>query len=264
MSRLKGTNSAKRKDGSIYYRSSITYKNKHISLGSYSEALDAHHAYLLANDLLSNTSITLEHYKAPSLLSFQKWVVLINYRTTGLYFNSPILLKRNYFIYYLSQTHALYFDVDDLFYYSNHPIHRRQGYYFVNDYGMQVNLLSRYGIRNHCVKGKDYIFTDGNDRNFRYDNIDVLNPYHGIEIEHKNNRTLYKARIHLNGNTIIGRYSDAVTAAIAYNKAIDFVRLHSISQKRFEKNFIEAMTTEDYKSIYATITIGPNLKKLIP
>ncbi len=112
----------------------------------------------------------------------------------------------------------LYFDVDDLFYYSNHPIHTRQGYYFINDYGMQINLLSRYGIKNHSIEGKDYRFIDGNQFNYRYDNIEVMNPYNGIEIEQKSTLTYYKAKIHLKGNYIIGRYQNIHKAAIAYNK----------------------------------------------
>lgn len=35
---------------------------------------------------------------------------------------------------------------------------RRGGHLFVADYGMQVNILNRYGIKNYAVKDKDYIF----------------------------------------------------------------------------------------------------------
>ena len=33
---------------------------------------------------------------------------------------------------------------------------RRNEHYFVADYGMQVTILNRYGIRNYGVLGKDY------------------------------------------------------------------------------------------------------------
>ena len=57
---LAGAYLATRKDGSVYYRSNITYKNKHISLGSFSTEDDAHTAYLEAFTLLSST-IKLEN-----------------------------------------------------------------------------------------------------------------------------------------------------------------------------------------------------------
>ena len=46
---------ATKKDGSIYYRSSITFKNKHISLGSFSTEDDANNAYLEALELTSSS-----------------------------------------------------------------------------------------------------------------------------------------------------------------------------------------------------------------
>ena len=41
-----------KKDGSVYYRVSITYKNKHISIGSYDDEFLASAAYAIANDIL--------------------------------------------------------------------------------------------------------------------------------------------------------------------------------------------------------------------
>lgn len=259
MSQSKGVYITNKKDGTIYYRSSITYKNKHISLGSFSTLKVAHTAYTIATDLLIEGTYAISDYKADFPLTFDKWVVLINYRDNGYYFKSPIYLHKNYFVYYLSPEQELYFDVDDLFYYSNHLIHSRQGYFFVNDYGMQINLLSRYGIKNHAVQGKDYDFIDGNPLNYRYDNIKVINPYHGIDIEQKNTLTLYKARIHLKGNYIIGRYRDIHTAAIAYNKAVDYVKSHHISKKNFYKNYIDHLDPTTYKAIYTTIQLPKSI-----
>lgn len=42
---LPGVYPAKRKDGTPYFRAGIHYKNKHISLGSYTEESLAHNAY---------------------------------------------------------------------------------------------------------------------------------------------------------------------------------------------------------------------------
>ena len=35
---------------------------------------------------------------------------------------------------------------------------KRGGHLFVADYGMQINIMSRYGIKNYAVLGKDYRF----------------------------------------------------------------------------------------------------------
>ena len=52
---------ATKKDGSIYYRSSITFKNKHISLGSFSTEDDANNAYLEALELTSSSYSIKRH-----------------------------------------------------------------------------------------------------------------------------------------------------------------------------------------------------------
>ena len=57
---------AKKKDGTLYYRSSITYKNKHISLGSFDTEEQAHQTYLEAN-LLLTSALTLDDISNASL-----------------------------------------------------------------------------------------------------------------------------------------------------------------------------------------------------
>ena len=171
---------AKKKDGSIYFRSSLTYKNKHISLGSFETEDQAHQTYNEANMLL-NSALSLEDVShATSHLPFDKAVTLINFRDNGLYIGTPIYLRKNYFSYYLSENEELKFDIDDLFYYSSHRILRRQGHLYVNDYGMQVTLLSRYGIRNHAVCERDYYFANGDSMDLRYSNIILVNRYYGV------------------------------------------------------------------------------------
>ena len=49
---LPGVFQAKKKNGTIYYRSSITFRSKHISLGSFPDESSAHSAYLEAKTLL--------------------------------------------------------------------------------------------------------------------------------------------------------------------------------------------------------------------
>ena len=73
----KGVFRAKKKDGTVYYRASLTKNGKHISLGSYADALQAHHAYEQGLLLLSDNALTLQSYEKASPLSFEKWVSLI-------------------------------------------------------------------------------------------------------------------------------------------------------------------------------------------
>ena len=118
----KGVFRAGKKDGTVYYRASLTKNGKHISLGSFSDALQAHRAYEQGLLLLSDPSLTLQSYEKVSPLSFEKWVSLINLRDNGLYIGNPIYLGQQLFYYYLSPHHVLKFDMEDLFYYSSHKI----------------------------------------------------------------------------------------------------------------------------------------------
>ena len=134
----KGVYTATKKDGTLYYRSSITFQNKHISLGSFSSEDEAAAAYLEAEKLVRTHILTLERFGKNCTLSFAKWVCLLNFRDNGMYIKTPIYLKDNYFYYYFSLNDYYIFDIDDLFYYSTHSIMRRGGHLFVSDYGMQV------------------------------------------------------------------------------------------------------------------------------
>lgn len=74
---LPGVYTATKKDGTIYYRSSITYQNKHISLGSYASEDTANQAYQKADALLRDPSVSFEHALAHrGVLSFDKTVTL--------------------------------------------------------------------------------------------------------------------------------------------------------------------------------------------
>lgn len=90
MPQLPGVYQAKKKNGTLYYRSSLTYRAKHISLGSYDTAESAHEAYLLANRILQDQSQEIARYHQDSVLLFEKWVCLINFRDNGIYFSNPI------------------------------------------------------------------------------------------------------------------------------------------------------------------------------
>ena len=73
----KGVYTATKKDGTLYYRSSITFQNKHISLGSFSSEKLAATAYLEAEKLLRTHVLTLDRFEENCTLSFAKWVCLL-------------------------------------------------------------------------------------------------------------------------------------------------------------------------------------------
>ena len=251
---LPGVSINTKKDGTTYYRSSITYKNKHISLGSFSNEEEAFQAYLDALNLTKTSSITINNDFSSYTLPFSKIVSILNFRDHGLYFKTPIYVEQNYFLYFLDQETDLKFDLDDLFYYSTRTISVRKGHYFVADYGMQVTLTSRYGIRSHAVKGRDYVFVNGDETDYRYSNIEIINPYFGVTKVIHRKRESYRVVIHLNGNFTIGYYRDLTKAAIAYNKAVDAAKDAGI-KKNFQINFIDDLTNRKYAQIYSQIQL---------
>ena len=247
---------ATHKDGSIYYRSSITHRNKHISLGSFDTEDTASNAYLEASGILSSKESLEDALANAQLVAFDKIVSLINYRDSGLYIGNPIYLRKNYFSYFLSEDEELKFDIDDLFYYSSHRILRRQGHLYVNDYGMQVTLMSRYGIHNHSVLNRDYYFANGDQTDLRYSNIVLINRYYGVSrYLTKNKQVRYRVKIHINGNYTVGTYSSEVKAAIAYNKAVDLAKSAGID-KNFPENYIEDVSAKEYADIYVKLKIS--------
>jgi len=253
-----------KKDGTTYYRVSITYKNKHISLGSSEEYETARSRYELATSILRNNRFTLKDYNNTNQsLDYEKWIILMNFRDNGLYFKTPIYLSKHFFTYYVDRNLEIEFDVDDLFFYSTHKIFKRGNYLFVNDYGMQLNVLTRYGIRNYASKGKDYIFVDSNQYNMKYENIEIVNPYTGVEKVIKDGSTIYKAKIHLQGYVTIGHYKSIHKAAIAYNKAVDFMLRYVCPAKKYTKNYVDNISNDEAEYFYTSIKLPEYLIKLV-
>lgn len=255
---LTGVYTAKKKDGTIYFRASLTYRNKHISLGSHEVKEKAHGIYLTASALLNDSSIRLEDYTEDSPLAFLKWVCLINFRDNGIYFSSPIYIRPRFFYYYFSPTAFFIFDKDDLFYYSSRRISRRGGHYFVADYGMQVNIMSRYGIKNYAVEGRDYRFINGNSNDLRYENIEIINRFHGVNVVQEKGRTRYRVKIHVKGNVKVGTYDTEMEAAIAYNKAIDLLKKAGID-KDYSPNYMEGISPDVYADLYNSVQVSSRL-----
>lgn len=255
---LTGVYTAKRKDGTVYFRASLTYRNKHISLGSHLQKEQAHEMYLAASTLIKDDSLQLEDYKENSPLAFSKWVSLINFRDNGIYLATPIYIRPNFFYYYFSPADFFLFDKDDLFYYASRKISRRGGHYFVADYGMQINILNRYGIKSYAVEGRDYRFINGNRNDLRYENVEVINRFHGVQAIQEKGKTLYQVKIHVKGNVKVGVYPSEVEAAVAYNKAIDLLKKAGID-KTYTPNYMENMSPDAYASLYSSIRVSSRL-----
>lgn len=259
MSLLPGVYEAIKKDGTLYYRTSITYRNKHISLGSYTTEDMANHVYLMATDILRHNKYGMDDYKLSYGLSYDKWVVLINFRDNGMYFKNPVYLKSKFFIYYYNKKILLKFDIDDLFYYAHHKIMKRGGHLFVSDYGMQVNILSRYGIKNYAVLGRDYRFVNGDETDYRYGNIEIINRYHGVIKDIIKGLPTFTTKIHIHGDFIVGRYKSEIEAAIAYNKAATLLKSKGV-HKEFPENYISEIDEIEYARIYHMVRISKKIR----
>lgn len=255
---MKGVFTAQKKDGTVYYRASITYRKKHISLGSFDTMAAANAAYTEADRLLNRDRLTISQYRDTSPLPFEKWVILINFRDNGIYFGTPIYARPRFFYYYLSPVDVLKFDIDDLFYYAKRKIMKRSGHLFVADYGMQVNILNRYGIRSFAVAGKDYLFLNDDDTDFRHENLAIINRYQGVSEVFYKGKKRYRARINVPGYYVIGHYHSEIDAAIAYNKAIDVLKKRGV-QKNYTPNYIDGLSPSLYADIYSHLKISDKI-----
>lgn len=259
---MKGVYITRKKDNSIYYRVSLTFKGKHISLGSYDDEKAANLAYEEGKQVIE-LALTPDDYKPSMVIYHDKFIVLSNFVTNGIYFATPIFLRKQYFEYYLSETTILKFDRDDLFFYASHKIQKKGGYLFVSDYGSQYKILSRYGIKPFAVYERDFIMVNGDKNDYRYSNIKIINNYTGVIAKTASGKTVYEALVHINGNYIIGRYDDEITAAIAYNKAVDYLKANGI-KKSFIKNYIISYKKEQYDEAYKKIKIKNTIKAIRP
>ncbi len=249
------------KDGTPSYRASITFRGKHISLGSYPRASAASRAYSEALSILDDPDFIIKDYKKSMTLPFEKCVTLINFRDKGMYISNPIYLEKKFFLYYLSPSQVLKFDIDDLFYYSSHKIMQRGSHLFVADYGSQLSVLSRYGIKSYAVEGRDYRFANGDPGDLRYENIIILNRYRGVRQYAEKGFLKYKAVIHIRSNYVVGKYNSEAEAAIAYNKAADILIKNGI-RKNYQLNFVEDLTPSQYAETYLRVKVSPKIYEL--
>ncbi len=242
-----------KKDGTTYYRASITYKGKHISLGSSENEAEAVNMYKTASAVVKSDCVIEEYYNYTDL-PFKKYISLINFRDNGIYIKNPIILRKTYFSYYLSPDLELKFDTEDLFYYSEHAIMKRGRHLFVSAYGLQENIMSRYGIGSFSVPGKDYIFINGDDTDLRYSNIKVINRFSGIKAVKEGIDTVYEVKIHINGDWKLGRFPTEILACVAYNKALDEARKYSLKPK-CSCLYIDELNARQYAELYSSIKL---------
>jgi len=246
-----GVFSAKKKDGTIYYRASITYKEKHISLGSFKTEEAAGASYALADEILRGEKTYLpEDYEKtvgqnPEAMGFDKWIMLLNLRKTGMYCKNPVYLYGKYFVYYLERNTELIFDADEFFFFRTHKIQKRGGHLFYNDFGMQCSLPARYGVKGFAVEGRDYVFKNGDNKDFRFGNLLIINKYNGVYVKEDRGRKKYNVKIHVFGNVSVGSYSNEVEAAIAYNKAADCLEEGIRKKKNREKEDVHSTSIEN-------------------
>ena len=273
MGNIKGVFEATKKDGTKYYRASLTYLGKHISLGSFLVQTHAGKAVEIADEILNNPNITIDSFindyhdilasDTDSFISLDKVISLINYRDNKIYIANPIYIYNKYFYYYLSVDKILKFDADELFFYSSHKIMYRGNHLFVSDYDSQLNILSRYGIRPHSILGKDYLFKNGDRYDFRITNIEIINKYYGVSKLKKRSKKSYKAVIHIKNNFTIGYYESPIIAAIAYNKAADILNKKGYS-KEYPRNDISIMgiTKLSYIDTYNSVSISEKIRNM--
>ncbi len=264
MAEKKGVYTTRKKDGTIYYRVSLTFRRKHISLGSFPNPEQASAVYADGRLLLEHVEISLDDYASVSNLPYDKFIILLNFRDNGLYFPTPIYLRKQYFEYYLTKDEILKFDRDDLFFYASHKIQQKGGYLFVSDYGSQYSILTRYGIHPFAVYGRDYSMENDDRLDYRYSNIRIINNYIGVHMETTTTgKTVYHTKIHVRGDYIVGTYSTEAEAAIAYNKAVDLLQKNGF-KKAFAKNYIVSMNKSQYESVYQSVSISKKLTALVP
>ena len=255
---LKGVFPATKKDGTIYYRTSINYSGKHISLGSFASEEMAHLAYKEASQTLSDAVITIDNvYSHKNILPHEKIIILLNFRDNGLYFKNPIYLRKGYFSYFLSEHEELKFDIDDLFYFVDLPGY---GYSKMSKQeqikvGEFIEHYLKTRIRPYAVAGRDYQFVNGDSYDYRYANILVINRFHGVLRHIVKGITKYRTMIHINGNYLVGTYSSEEKAAVAYNKAVDLAKAAGI-KKDFPENYVDTLPPKEYAEVYTKVKLS--------
>ncbi|ONI38134.1 hypothetical protein AN639_05805 [Candidatus Epulonipiscium fishelsonii] len=198
-----------------------------------------------------------------TLLSFNKVVILINLRDNGTYFKNPIYTHKNYFSYYISPDIELLFDLIHLFFFATYKIYKRGNLFYTQQTFTQSSILNRLGIIPSSRANIDYKFKNDNPFDFRSHNLEILKRYYGVSRIEKDEKILYQTRISKPNTIIIGVFESEVEAAIAYNKAVDYLK--SIGkQYKLNSNIIIYITKQEYENIYSKIELPFKLTNKVP
>ena len=88
-----------------------------------------------------------------------------------------------------------------------------------------------------------------------------MNTYHGVFLTRRNDKAIYRARIHVRSYYLIGYYDSAVEAAVAYNKAVDIVK-ERYPEKNYELNYIAELKASEYAALYKQVKISDKIYHL--
>lgn len=246
----------KQSGDTVKYRVYYMYQSKKIYIGIYETSEKAQEVYAWVDTKMSS-GFSLEDYLG-SPIAFDKFITLLNFKNNGAYFSVPIYIFPDHFKYYLSEDFYMIFSLKDLFFISNYKIHKRGQYLYINIGTRQENLLKRFGISNHATYGVDYLMHNGNRYDLRRENIHILNHYKGVQYEDKYHTKTYVARIRTTQYLVIGHYDSELLAAIAYNKAVDYLEKSS-SSCSYEKNEFPFLTRQEYQSLYDKVEVSKRL-----
>ncbi len=250
-----GVYTTRTKGGTVYYKASITLRRRHISLGSYADPAVAHQAYLEAKALAALPQPPdPDGWPPEGALPLEKWVCLANFLRSGIYTPRPLYLRHRYFEYYLSAEEVLKFDMEDFLYYSSHKISRRGGHLFVADFGMQLRIGLRYGIRAYGVEGRDFCFANGDTLDYRRENLRIHNGWHGVYPQGGSGGPSYVCRIQVRGLWKVGVYAQALEAAAAYNKAALYLMERGLP-RRICLNDLSELPPDRLEALYASVCL---------
>lgn len=245
--------------GKTTFKVYFVYNNQKIYLGTYPTEEAALAILAEAEDIMQALPGTINF--TPYTLNYKKVICLCNFRDHNKYIKNPIYIHQTYFHYYLTKSCILVFDNKDLLYFSTYKIYKRGNYLYTQDSISQKNILSRFGIPNHSVPGKDYIFKNNNPYDFRQSNLEIINSYKGVTKKVQNNSCIYVTSIYTDTNIVVGHYHTEAEAAIAYNKAIDLLYKQG-NNKEYIYNVIPFITQDEYNKIYNTLFISPRITHL--
>ncbi len=237
----------------LKYRVYYTYASKKIYIGLYETLMLAEQVLAYVTHLM-HTPFTVDAFDC-TLLSFPKFIELLNFKDHNIYFSAPIYLTQDAFKYYITPDTVLTFDMKDLFFFSNYRIHQRGNYFFINIGPQQENILHRFGILNYATYGIDYTTLNGDPLDLRRSNLQLLSHYRGVQYAPKHSKPCYVARVRHKQSIVVGHYEREVEAAVAYNKAMDYL-VSVTPHLTYEPNEFPFLTRSEYQVLYDKVTIS--------